>query len=652
MKKNLPIIFLAILATACGILNIGGNKEQEPLLTVNHEPVYAGEFIYAFNKNRPADSTVTRQAIDDYLELYVNFKLKVAEAKARGLDTTAAFRQEYSTYLEQLQGSYLKSPEVTDSLVQQAFERLQTEVRASHILIKVEENAPPADTLAAYNKALAIRDSLLHGQPFEKMAMLYSEDPSVRQNKGDLGYFTTLQMVYPFENAAYGTPVGQVSLPVRTRFGYHLIKVTGQRPNRGKVRVAHIMLRHSPEARDRIFDIYDQLQGGADWDELCRQYSQDSRSAAKGGELPPFSYRQVVEPFAKAAFALDKPGEISDPVETRYGWHIIKLLEKLPVSDFAANESRLRAQVSRDSRSTLSRQLLLDKLARENKLQEFGENIEAIVNPGNHRFVKEKWLWQHDSLANLPLFAIGDSLYTAAGLYEQIASDKHQQNTRDYLFKAYKKYRDESLVAYEKAHLADKYPEYRYLEREYYEGILLFTIMEQEVWQKAATDTAGLRAYYQAHSAAYVDTGRWQVAVFTAPDEQVIDSVAAALPDAQAFARWPLAEKQQLMQGNNGTTELSLRLDTGIYEAASHPVLQKLSRPFETARTNTQQGYHYVILLRNPDEPPPLSQVKGQVVAAYQEELERNWGAELRQKYEVAINRKVLEDVYKKLADK
>ncbi len=619
---------------------------------LNHEPVYAGEFIYAFNKNRPADSAVTRQAIDDYLELYIRFKLKVAEAKARGLDTTAAFRKEYNSYLEQLQNSYMKSPAVTDSLVRQAFERLQTEVRASHILIKVEENAPPADTLAAYNKALAIRDSLLQGQPFEKMALLYSQDPSVRQNKGDLGYFTTLQMVYPFENAAYNTPVGQVSLPVRTRFGYHLIKVTGQRPNRGQVRVAHIMLRHNPEARDRIFDIYEQLQGGADWAELCRQYSQDSRSAAKGGELPPFSYRQVVEPFAKAAFALDKPGEISDPVETRYGWHIIKLLEKLPVDDFAAQESRLRARVSRDSRSTLGRQLLLGKLAQENNLQEFGANVEAIVNPANHRFVKEKWLWQHDSLATLPLFSIGDSLYTAAGLYQQIANDKRQQNNREYLYEAYKKYRDEALLAYEKAHLADKYPEYRYLEKEYYEGILLFTIMEQEVWQKAATDTAGLRAYYQTHSAAFTDTSRWQVAIFTSPDAQIIDSVAAALPDAQAFARWPLAEKQPLMQGNNGTTELSLRLDTGLYQAASHPVLQQLSRPFTTARTSTQQEHHYVILLRNPDEPPPLSQVKGQVVAAYQEELERNWVAELQQKYEVTINRKVLEDVYKKLTDK
>ncbi len=652
MKKNLPILFLTILAIACGALNKSNKSEEEPLLTVNQEPVYAGEFIYAFNKNRPADSAVTRQAVDDYLDLYIRFKLKVAEAKARGLDTTAAFRQEYNSYLEKLQNSYMKSPAVTDSLVRQAFERLQTEVRASHILIKVEENAPPADTLAAYNKALAIRDSLLQGQPFEKMALLYSQDPSVRQNKGDLGYFTTLQMVYPFENAAYNTPVGQVSLPVRTRFGYHLIKVTGQRPNRGQVQVAHIMLRHSPEARDRIFDIYEQLQGGADWGELCRQYSQDSRSAAKGGELPPFSYRQVVEPFAKAAFALDEPGEISDPVETRYGWHIIKLLEKLPVDDFAAQESRLRARVSRDSRSNLGRQLLLDKLAQENKMQEYGENIEAIVNPANHRFVKEKWLWQHDSLATLPLFSIGDSLYTAAGLYKQIANDKRQQNSREYLYEAYKKYRDDALLAYEKAHLAEKYPEYRYLEREYYEGILLFTIMEQEVWQKAASDTAGLRAYYRAHSAAYTDTSRWQVAIFTSPDAHVIDSVATALPEAQAFARWPRAEKQQLMQGYNGATELSLRLDTGVYVAASHPVLQKLSRPFTTARTSTQQEYHYVILLRNPDEPPPLSQVKGQVVAAYQEELERNWVAELQQKYEVTINRKVLEDVYKKLAEK
>jgi peptidyl-prolyl cis-trans isomerase SurA len=645
MKKL--TIFLVGLITACSGINLFKGSEEQPIVSIANDQILADEFKYAFNKNRSLDSVTTKTDLNDYLELYINFKLKVIEAENRGMDTTSEFRKEYESYIGQLDNSYLKAGNDTDSLVNQAFNRLQFEVRASHILLTVEESASPQDTLIAYNKAIALRDSIENGATFADIAIRNSEDPSAKQNRGDLGYFSAFQMVYPFENAAYETPIGKISMPVRTKFGYHIIKVTDKRPIDGKVSVAHIMLRTRDGAKDKAIDLNEQLLAGADWDQICQQNSEDAQSASRGGVLVPFSRTQIVAEFAEAAFALSEPGEISDPVQTAYGWHIIKLIEKLPVSDFEANKRQLQGQVRRDTRSQISRQRMLDRLAKENNLIENNDNVQTIVDPENHSFGKSKWVFDEDTLKNLELFVIQDSSYTAEKYYRFANKVTNHAKTEVFLYENYRKFKEESLVNYEKAHLADKYDDYKYLRNEYHDGILLFSIMEKEVWAKAGTDSLGLASYYDQHQTEFIDSTKLNAVIFSAANRLVIDSLVKVYPNGETFKNLTLVEKQGIYNHDNQDSQLSLQIESGEFVIEEHAVLQKLALPYTDSLIELGGKWSYIIILRTPDQPLPLNEIKGRIIADYQEVLEQNWLEELKGKYPVEINQIELNKVYK-----
>ena len=637
------------LISSCSSVIILEPPRESTLLTVANEPVLMDEFIYAYNKNRPADSLISKANIDDYLDLYIKFKLKVTEAKTRGMDTTSDFRKEYSSYINQLDNSYLHSNTETDDLVKEAFNRMQSEIRASHILFGVTESDLPDDTLAAYHKALMVRDSLLQGASFEGMAKTYSTDPSAGQNGGDLGYFTVFQMVYPFESAAYNTEVGQVSMPARTQFGYHLIKVIDKKPKEGQVRVAHIMIRNGKEAKARAFTIYEQLIGGANWEETCQQNSEDAQSAGNGGILAPFNRRQIVPAFAEAAFSLTEPGEISDPVETPYGWHIIKLIEKIPIGDFDNNERQLRAKVKRDSRAQLSKQKLIERLAMDNNWVENSENVQVVIQPENHHYLKGKWLLEEDSLANIDLFMIQEESYHAVDLYTFINKSTQHKDTRAYLYEQYIAFRDESLINYEKAHLSEKYTDYKYLKQEYYEGILLFSIMEDEVWTKAGKDSLGLVEYYEQHKSNFIDSTKLSVAIFSVSERSIVDSLALKLPNAKAYKSLSKKEKEELLAQYNGSPQLSLQLDSGEFVIDQHPVLQNLSLPYKESIINVENKWYYVLPLRDPNLPLPMENVMGKLIADYQVVLEEQWLIELNEAYSVKINETTLKEIYREI---
>jgi peptidyl-prolyl cis-trans isomerase SurA len=512
----------------------------------------------------------------------------------------------------------------------------------------IEESTSPKDTLLAYQKALDIRDSINSGETFEEMAIKYSEDPSANQNKGDLGYFTVFQMVYPFENTAYKTAVGQVSMPTRTKFGYHIIKVTDKRPNEGKVSVAHIMIRKSDNAKDKAIDIHDKLIAGADWDEICEQNSEDAQSAGRGGVLVPFNRNQIVAEFADAAFDLTIQGEISDPVQTAYGWHIIKLIEKLPVSDFEENKRQLQAQVRRDTRSQISRQKMLNRLAQENSLLVNSDNVQIILKPENHQFVKNKWEFNSDTLASLELFSIQDSTYVAKLLYGFIEKSTKHLNTEAFLYENYKKFKEETLIEFEKTHLSDKYDDYRYLRKEYHDGILLFSIMEKEVWAKAGTDSLGLARYYEDHKIDFLDTTKLGVVVFSSSNRSQIDSVAKVYPSAEAFNNPVTKEKQAILNHNNQDSQLSLQIEIGEFVISDHAILKNLALPYTDTLIELDSKWYYVLVLRSLDLPVPLEEIRGRIVADYQKVLEKSWLDELRIKYPVEIDQVVLNNVYKK----
>ncbi len=380
--KKIVYVFAAVLIAGCSTsektINPTPNyKKSEPVVfSYGTDSVYQSEFERVYSKNNK-DSVPDDKAVREYLDLYVNFKLKVKEAYSLQLDTLESFRTELAGYRKQLAQPYLVDKKVTDDLVNEAYDRMQYEVNASHILINCPPEASPEDTLEAYRKAMDIRARLLSGAGFDSLAVKYSDDPSAINSLGNLGYFSVFQMIYPFETGAYQTPVGQLSMPVRSRFGYHIIKVNDKRTNRGEVKIAHIMIRiqtnNTPEEiadlRRKADDIYQRLQKGADFAEMAKQYSDDFPTRNNGGELNWFSgTSNYPMEFKEAAFALKEKGEIAGPVETGYGFHIIRLVDKRPVGTREQLNESLKQRVSRDTRSELNRTAVIERIKKRERL--------------------------------------------------------------------------------------------------------------------------------------------------------------------------------------------------------------------------------------------------------------------------------------------
>lgn len=528
-------ILIALLTWGCAV-NKHASVKDPIIATLGQTPIYSSEFKYVFDKNSVNDSLSKEESLKQYLDLYVNFRLKVLEAESLGLDTLASFKQELEGYKQQLAEPYLLDSSVTESLVSQAYERMKEEIKASHILINLPADADPKDTLTAYQKIDEIRQKALQGEDFAALAKTHSQDPSASVSGGDLGYFSSLQMVYPFEDAAYKTKVGDISAPFRTRFGYHIVKVTGRRPSQGKVRTAHIMVRTNPEApeeearaaKQKIEEIHNRLSAGEEWNQLAQQFSEDAASKVKRGELPAFTTGSMIPSFEEAAFALQKPGDFTSPVLTPYGWHIIKLIEKIQLEPFEELQTSLRQKVSRDSRSEVNKTLLLKRLKKENN---FIENIEvktAAFKNATDSLTAGKWDYKPDKILQKTLFSIGPQKYTVEDFYAHVKKYQQPKPTLSapyYMQLLYDEYINQAMIAYEKAHLQQKYPDYKYLVREYRDGMLLFQQMENKVWSRSMTDSTGYKAYFEANRDKYKLGEHVTAAIYNAASKQVLAEV-------------------------------------------------------------------------------------------------------------------------------
>lgn len=526
----------AIFLQACKTADSGKEvaADQNPVLfTVADEPVTAKEFLYVYRKNNALrDTTLSRQEdLKSYLELYENFKLKVQEAKDAGLHRQPAFLDELAGYKKQLAKPYLTEQSVLDSLILQAYERMQTEVKASHILINLPQNPSPQDTLKAYQQAQKIREQALAGTDFAQLARKYSGDPSAKENAGSLGYFTALQMVYPFENAAFQTAEGEISEPVRTRFGYHLIKVEDRRPSQGKIQVAHILLRSGdqPEqAKAKADELYRRLQEGEAWESLVRQYSDDRATRDKAGLLPPFGTGSMIPAFEEAAFQLKEEGSYSQPVQTPYGWHIIRLEERIPMPSLEELKPELQARIARDSRSQLSEKALVARLMRENEVQVFDETLEVVREQ-----MATSDQQPDSSLLSKPLLQIEDERYLVRDFLSYLSNGGQQALTAETnISQKFGQWKKERLLAFEEANLENKYEDYRMLVKEYHDGILLFQLMEEKVWAKAMADTAGLKAFFEANRDDYQWKERFEGAIFATASQEVANELKKSLSDS------------------------------------------------------------------------------------------------------------------------
>ena len=372
--------FLVLLAL---LFSSNANQNEKVLMTIGSEKVTVSEFQNIFQKNNDLEN-INKEELENYVDLFVKFKMKVLDAESISLDTSRKFINELNGYRKQLSRPYLTDKQAENKLLSEAYERTLKEVKVSHILILLDENALPKDTLSIFNKINLIRNKALNGESFDLLAKTYSEDPSAKINSGNLGYFSAFRMVYPFENAAYNTNVGEVSKPFRTRFGYHILKVTDKRESRGQVKVAHIMIEQKENANtkeietatEKVNQLMDFFNQGKTFDELV-QFSDDNGTKNKGGELPWFGTGQMVPEFENAAFNL-KVGEISKPIKTNYGWHILKLIDKKNIEDFDAIKSELERKIKRDTRSNKGRKSLINRIKKENNFKEYKNNLEVF----------------------------------------------------------------------------------------------------------------------------------------------------------------------------------------------------------------------------------------------------------------------------------
>ncbi|MCU0419388.1 MAG: peptidylprolyl isomerase, partial [Cyclobacteriaceae bacterium] len=528
------VFFVSCLAASVAVA-------QKPalLFSVGATEVPADEFVHIYQKNHANQpEAFTEPKVNEYLNLYINFKLKVTEARARGLDTTAKFRNEFKTYREDLRKPFTATPDALDKATRETYERLREEVKAAHILFRLPDSPGAADTLAAWNKCQAAQARLQAGEDFYKLASELSEDPSAKYNRGDLGFFTAMQMVYPFEKAAYDLPPGQVSKPVRTRFGYHLIKVESRQPARGEVEVSHILLRKTgtddKALRDKIFMIDEQLRKGRPWEEVCKEFSEDVNTKDAGGKLRPFGVGALasVPEFETMAFALREPGQRSDPFSSNIGWHIVRLEKKIPLPPYAELEASLKKRVARDERLQASRKWVDAQRKKTFLFSEEPAVKEKVLALADTLLVKGQWTYRGaSSLLSERLFTVSGQPRLVKNFVAFVLSEQKQtpQSPALYMAQLYETFVEGTLATAEEEKLVKEKPEFRHLLTEYREGILLFEIMEQEVWNKASEDSAGLAQFYASNREKYRAGERTEARIFSHGSVAELDVVEAKI---------------------------------------------------------------------------------------------------------------------------
>lgn len=653
------------------LFNLVEAQTDPVLMTIAGKPVTEAEFVRVYKKNNNKEISFDSKSVNDYLELYINYKLKVQAALDEKLDTAASFQNELNGYRKQLSVPYMTDTTVSAQILDEAYTRMQTDIRASHILITCSPTALPKDTLAAYNRIMKIRDLVTKKKlNFATVARDSSDDPSAKENGGDLGYFTGMQMVYSFETVAYNTPVGQISMPVRTRFGYHIIKVEDRRPDPGEIHCAHIMIKVAGtvasndtaeiNAKAKIYEIYAKVKAGEKFEDLAAQYSEDKGSAKNGGVLPWFGTGRMVPEFEKAAFALKADGDISAPIRSTYGWHIIKRLEVRGIPPFAEKRAELKQQIARDSRSEASKEAMINKLKVEYHFKEYLPNKEAFLKTLDTTIVNGDY---KDSLAlkmNKPLFSLNDTSYTQAGFASYIASHQTKRTTGDPYSvgsSMYVSYVDESCLNYEESRLELKYPDFKNLMQEYRDGILLFDLTDKKVWSRAVKDSAGLEAFYTANKNNYMWPERLSATIYTAANEKVA-------ADCRKLLKKKNANATDILDQLNKESQLNLSIKDGLFLPGDNDIIDTLPSFVAMKKTggsmfqNLPKGMTPNFTINNqvdfvnikdvvPASPKTLEEAKGLVTADYQSYLEKTWIEELRKQYPVVVNQQVLQSIIK-----
>ena len=586
MKK----VILSIILLAGGIM--GFAQEDKVLMTINGEPVMLSEFLYIYEKNNQ-ETSLEKKSKEEYLDLFINFKLKVTEAIAQGVDTTEAFKKELAGYRAQATPKYMQDNEAVDSLVELSYNRQANVRRAAHIAIQCPANADSVAEAEALAKINLARERVTTGvekkvkkgrkwitmrepEAFANVAREMTEDPSGKENGGELGWIQVFRYVYPFEEAVYNTPVGGVTEVFRSPYGFHIALVEEERAFE-EVHAAHIM-KMTPrggeatagQAKKDIDSLYQVVLAGADFAEVASANSDDKGSAMRGGDLGWFGRGMMVQPFEDITFGM-QPGEMSEPFATRFGWHFVKLYEKRGIQPLDSVRNQLLMQVKRDVR--------------------YQEADKSFIKKTRAEY-------------NLPA-----------------------------------EMTNEEVKAYADAHLEEKHADLRNLVREYHDGILLFDVSLREVWDKANKDTEGLAAYFKAHKKAYTwDEPRYKGYMIYAKSEAAAKAAKQIIKSANADSIMSYID-----QRINVDSVQYVKVEQGLWTAGKNAAVDKYGFKNKAAEYTPSEEFPVVVpvgkVLKAPQE---YTDVRSQVTTDYQDYLEEQWIATLREKYPVVVNEEVL----------
>ncbi len=632
------------------------------LLQVANEKISKNEFVKVYEKNNTKSDKPDAKALEEYLDLYINFRLKVTEAKALGMDTVKSFREELAGYRKQLAQPYLADNLASEKMIQEAYDHKRFDIRASHILVRVDRLASAADTLAAWNKIMDVYNRItVKGEDFGKVAAEASEDPSAKDQvvdgqkrkgtRGDLAFFTAFDMVYPFESAAYKSKVNEVSLPVRTDFGYHLIKVTAKTPAMGKIQLAHIILVYpskgslddSLKVADSANMAYKLLKGGSDFGDLAKKYSDDFSTAGKGGVLPWFGVNRLLPDFMLNIQKMKQKGDYSEPFQTMYGWHIIKLVDRKPIGSFEEEKDDIKQRISRTDRNNEIQNAFLAKTKAN---YGFTQNLPALVEltkTVTDSIFEGSWKLEQAAGLDKNLFTIGTLNYTQADFAKQLAAGERRGPRHDipaYVYQQYNIFVNDAVNKYADNQLETEYPDFKALISEYHDGILLFDLTDKKVWSKAVKDTVGLQQFYEKNKTNFMWETRLDASVLTIKDASIIKSLKKLLKkgatDEQILAKFNrdsiqkiTIEHKKFLKGENMNLE-NIAWKPGTSDII--PVADKES---------ILVIVHQVVA----PEPKLLQEIRGAMTADYQNFLEKEWINELRTKYPVDVNRDVFNSI-------
>ncbi|MEC7084307.1 MAG: peptidylprolyl isomerase [Bacteroidota bacterium] len=629
-------------------------SQEIDILTINGNKVYKSEFEQIYWKNKK-EKLATKEDLDEYIDLFINFKLKVLAAEKLGLDTMNKFINELNGYKIQLEKPYLIDTAINEALIKEAYFRTINEIEASHIMIKVSPTSSPLDTLKAWRTIDSISKALANTKSsFGELAEELSHCPSGKMDKGNLGYFNAFKMVYPFENAAYNTAIGKVSPIVRTRFGYHLVKPHNLRKAKGRVKAAHIMIvcdskkqSDCNNAKEKIDAIYSSIINGGSFEEIAKESSNDRKSAQKGGELGWISSGGNVYPsFENAVFNLIANNEISKPFQTPNGWHIVKRLDFEDVKSYEDLRYELKNKIQKDARAQKTRSSFINSLKITYALKETFDpkTVQNILANKYFDSIEIRKNTRPKSIDKVIVdftenqFTYKDFIVFLSNTSKQLGKYKTDVKL---ISEKYNQFLNLNLIEYEKTQLPLKYPDFKALLKEYRDGILLFDISDQMIWSKAIKDTSGLKLFYEKNQDTWKYPNRAKTEIYTTQDKKTAKKIYKLLSKKIRYD-----SIQKIVNQDDMNVELNKKTldEFNDFNMSYNELSEGITKPIKVNEKFIILNVYEKLDSRN----KLLNEAEGIIVSAYQNHLEKEWIKKLRSENEITVNYDALYSIKEK----